>query len=244
MTVLSRRALLALLGAGATGAAVTLAPVGAAVAADTPRRSELTELERRDRTRLLTVVTKSRPLDPIDYEPDDLVRWRDPAYELRAEVADQLERLFAAADDDSLGLRVISAYRSYRTQAGTYEFWVRTHGQAAADVTSARPGHSEHQTGLAVDLDGTSGGCYLQPCFGQTPTGRWVARNAHTFGFVLSYPRDLKHRTGYAYEPWHIRYVGPQVAWQMNQFGVPLLSDYLQPHVTSAGLGATLGEPR
>jgi D-alanyl-D-alanine carboxypeptidase len=225
VVTLTRRTLLGLGGLAATG--LLGAPVSAAPA---PARhaGAPTDLELHDPENLLAVVTKQRPLDPVDYAPDDLVPWRDPHYELRSEVAEQLARLVDAAADEGHGLRVVSGYRSYETQAGTYEYWVAHYGREAADATSARPGHSEHQTGLAVDLDNDRGSCYLEPCFGDTVEGRWVARHAHAFGFILSYPAAEQERTGYAYEPWHIRYVGPTVARQMRQRGQPLLQDYLR----------------
>lgn len=206
----------------------TVTPHGQGVwAADRPEREPLTALEREDRDHLLVVVTKTQPLTPKAYAPPDLVPWRDPAYEMRAEVAEHLEVLFEAAETEQLGLRVISGYRSYETQRGTYASWVGLHGLASAEATSARAGHSEHQTGLAVDLDSTRGKCYLDDCFGETAEGRWVAQNAYRFGFVLSYPKGYRDRTGYAYEPWHIRYVGPRTAGVMHDRGLVLLDEYL-----------------
>ncbi len=200
-----------------------------------------TALERDEPERLLAVVDRRTPLDPVDYAPRDLVRWQRTDYQLRAEVADQLSAMLRDGGDLGRTLRVISAYRSYQTQGGTYEYWVGHYGRARADATSARPGHSEHQTGLAVDLDGP-GGCYLEPCFGDTDAGQWVAQEAHRFGFVMSYPRGLRARSGYSYEPWHFRYVGPQVATAMRELGVPLLSDYLRPYHQMLEVGAALGE--
>lgn len=200
-----------------------------------------TDLERHDAERLRAVITKDRPISPIDYEPDDLEPVPGTTFEVRAEVLDQLVLLFEAAEDDGLGLRVISGYRSHDTQAGTYDYWVQHYGRASADATSARPGHSEHQTGLAVDVDSTTGTCYLDPCFGRTAEGRWVAGNAHEFGFILSYPEDLRERTGYAYEPWHLRYVGPLVASDMHQRGIVLLPDYLGAPASSVRIGELLG---
>lgn len=233
MSRVTRRGLLA---AGALG---LTAPLGlpAARAQSTPDRSAdpipptgrdgLTALEREDPEHLLALVTKKRALEPEDYAPTDLVPWRDPHYQLRAEVADQLGRLVDEAAAQDVGLRVVSGYRSYATQAEVFDYWVRTAGRDAAEATSARPGHSEHQTGLAVDLDGTSGGCYLRACFADTPAGRWVAAHGYRHGFVLSYPQGRQERTGYAFEPWHLRYVGPRAAGEMHSLGDALLQDYL-----------------
>lgn len=200
-----------------------------------------TDLERQEPEALLVQVNKQVPLDPVDYEPPDLRRWRDSDYTVRSEVNEQLESLFAAAEDSGQGLRVISGYRSYDTQAQTYDYWASHYGQAAADASSARAGHSEHQTGLAVDVGSTTGECYLDPCFGQTSEGRWVAAHAHEFGFVLSYPKGARAQTGYTYEPWHLRYVGPRVATDMHQRGFRLLGAYLGASASSVRIGEVLG---
>lgn len=228
--------------AAALGAAAGAGlPWGATATAPPAGSSPLTGLERTEPGRLLAVVSKSQPVRPLDYVPPDLVPWRDSPYELRSEVAEHLAQLVEAAAGKGLELRVISGYRSYDTQAGTYEYWVRHYGRRAADASSARPGHSEHQTGLAVDLDGSSGDCYLEQCFGDSPEGRWVAAHGHRFGFILSYPPGTRHRTGFTYEPWHLRYVGPRAAGRMRRWSIALLSDYLSAPHTSAGLGGWLG---
>lgn len=209
--------------------------------ASTRAGEDHTALERDDAANLLAVVTKEIPIQPIDYAPDDLVNWPGTDFQMRAEVHDQLQRLFAAAEADGLGYRVVSAYRSYETQAGTYDYWVRNYGRASADATSARAGHSEHQTGLAVDVDNLTGECYLEQCFGQTDEGRWLAEHGHEFGFIVSYPEGTRSITGYAYEPWHVRYVGPLVADDMHRRGYQLLSTYLAPPASSARIGELLG---
>jgi len=222
----------------ASAVLATLLAVSGSAAAGADDR---TDLEREDPASLLVVVGKHRPISPLDYEPDDLTAWPGTDFWVREEVGEQLELLVAAAERDGHGLRVISGYRSYDTQAGTYDYWVRHYGRAAADASSARPGHSEHQTGLAVDLDSTTGECYLEPCFGDTDEGRWVAAHAHEFGFVLSYPEGSRALTGYTYEPWHVRYVGPQVAGDMHRRGIALLSTYLGVPASSARIGELLG---
>lgn len=222
--------------AAACVAALLTAPTGGAALAD-----HRTDLERTDLQRLTVLVTKEQPLRPADYEPPDLVDWREEPYQVRAEVSTQLGRLFDAAERDGAPLRVVSGYRSFQTQAEVFDYWQRRHGKEVAERRSARPGHSEHQTGLAVDVDGTSGGCYLRECFGETEAGRWVARNAHRFGFVLSYPPATMDRTGYSYEPWHLRYVGPRLARAMHERDVALLEDALQGPHGSALWGALVG---
>lgn len=200
-----------------------------------------TPLEQDDAAHLLAVVTKDIPIQPIDYASDDLVDWPGTDFQLRAEVHDQLQRLFTAAEAEGLGYRVVSAYRSHDTQAATYDYWVRHYGRASADATSARAGHSEHQTGLAVDVDNLTGECYLDQCFGQTDEGRWLAEHGHEFGFIISYPKGTRSITGYAYEPWHVRYVGPLVAGDMHRRGYQLLSTYLAPPASSVRIGELLG---
>lgn len=212
-----------------------------AAGAESSAHEEPTQLERDDATHLLAVVTKQRPIEPLDYAPQDLVTWPGTDFRLRAEVAEQLEAMLATAEQDDLGFRVVSGYRSFDTQAGTFDYWARQSGSAAAEAVSARPGHSEHQTGLAVDLDNTTGECYLEQCFGQTDEGRWVQEHAHEFGFVISYPEGAEQVTGYAYEPWHVRYVGPQVAGDMHRRGYDVLSTYLAPPAVSARIGELLG---
>ncbi|WKK72083.1 M15 family metallopeptidase [Rathayibacter oskolensis] len=126
------------------------------------------------------VVNKLRTLSPVDYVPADLV-YPDVSYvnrqPMRQATADALVPLFAAASSEAgLSLAVQSAYRSYDTQVSVYAGWVSTRGQAGADATSARPGHSEHQTGWAVDVVGASGTCALEICWGDTPEGSGSAR--------------------------------------------------------------------
>ncbi len=205
--------------------------------ADPSDENTHTALERHEPEQLLTLVAKDVPLEPRNYAPDDLVDWRDGSYELREEVAAQLEELFAAADEAGHALRVISGYRSYQTQVATYDEWVRARGQAVAERISARPGHSEHQTGLAVDVDSTSGACYLNACFGDTPEGQWVAEHAHEHGFIVRYPDGASDVTGYAYEPWHLRYVGPQVAGLMHEREIATLEEYVEAAKRMSGAG-------
>ena len=106
----------------------------------------------------------------------------------------------------------VSGYRSYSQQASLYDSYVRQYGQATADTLAARPGFSEHQTGLAMDIGNASGVCALQACFATTPAGKWAAANAATYGFIIRYPAGAEAVTGYTYEPWHLRYVGRDLA--------------------------------
>lgn len=168
------------------------------------------------------VVNKRLPLDPA-YEPD-LVTVR--GYLVRRDAAPDLAALLAAAEADGVHLTLRSAYRGYAKQATVYDGWVAQLGAAGADEVSARPGHSEHQTGLAVDVGGSSDpGCDFEQCFAGTPEGRWVARHAADHGFVVRYTEPTTAVTGYAPEPWHLRWVGTGLAAHLRATGVATLEE-------------------
>ena len=119
------------------------------------------------------------------------------------------------ADLLSLGLNIWiqSGYRSYELQNELYNNYVDRDGKEAADTYSARPGHSEHQTGLAFDLNSISDD------FQYTDEGKWVNQNAWKYGFILRYPKGKENITGYKYEPWHLRYVGETLAKELYNNG-------------------------
>lgn len=178
---------------------------------------------------ITVVVNKQRPLNPIDWQPGDLVL---PAgipntngQPMRAEAAAALEQMHAAASAEGFPFIITSAYRGYGLQASLFESYSARDGVAAAETYSARPGHSEHQTGLAADLDDGSG-CAFMDCFGQTPTGLWLRENAHRFGFILRYDQGQQPVVGYIYEPWHFRYVGTGIAGDMRARGIVNLEEY------------------
>lgn len=116
----------------------------------------------------------------------------------------------------------ISGYRSYGYQVKLYRDYVATDGIAAADQYSARPGFSEHQTGLAFDIGTTD----LEASYGKTAAGRWLAQNCATYGFIIRFPQGKEGLTGYTYEPWHVRYVGVAAAQQIKAQGLSL-EEYL-----------------
>lgn len=168
-----------------------------------------------DPNSLWVIVNKVSTL-PSGYAPTDLLKTVGGG-QMRTEASEAVNKLLQAASTNGTPLNVLSAYRSYATQVTTYNGFVAQDGQAAADTYSARPGHSEHQTGWAVDLG--NGTCDLEICFGETPAGKWLAAHAHQYGFVIRYLPGKEAITGYQYEPWHIRYVGIDLATELHTTG-------------------------
>jgi D-alanyl-D-alanine carboxypeptidase len=183
-----------------------------------------------DPTSIWVVANKLRPLSPPTYVPGDLVATQVAHLHpptLRKEAADALVAMFAAAKAEGAGgMQFQSAYRSYAVQVKVYNGYVGKLGKAGADARSARPGFSEHQTGLAADISSLPVVCALAACFGQTPQGVWLAANAYRFGFLLRYPADKTPITGYIYEPWHFRYIGVSLATEMRDTGVSTLEEF------------------
>lgn len=170
------------------------------------------------------VVNKALPLVPADWAPTDLVVVE--GYQVRPAVAEPLAQLLAAAAADGVALPVHSAYRSAAYQEGVHADWAARVGQARADEVSARPGHSEHQTGLAVDLgSSTRPECDFQDCFAETDEGRWLAARAGEFGFLVRYTAENQAVTGYAPEGWHLRWVGTDLVTEMERRGTTTLEE-------------------
>jgi D-alanyl-D-alanine carboxypeptidase len=168
---------------------------------------------------LAVVVNKQRSL-PSDYIPNDLVAPNVPftfkamieKRMLRSAAAAALEQLFAQADKEDIHLYGVSGYRSYVTQKSVFAGNVKNQGEAEAAKVSAIPGQSEHQTGLAIDVTNNKPEDQIVESFGSSKEGEWLAAHAADFGFIIRYPKAMESITGYAYEPWHIRYVGPVIA--------------------------------
>ena len=167
-----------------------------------------------------SVINKKRNL-PSDYVPEDLVPLDDipkslqnpEVNQLRKTAYDALKEMFLKArEEKSYELYARSGYRSYKTQIDLYNSYVSNHGQAAADKFSAKPGQSEHQSGLSMDITCASMNFQLDDTFFDKEEGKWVAENAHRFGFIIRYPKGKEDVTGYQYEPWHLRYVGKVLA--------------------------------
>jgi len=196
-----------------------------------------------DPTSPWVIVNKLRPLaDGAAYEPPDLVDLPSDmpnpnGYQMRADAAASLEEMFhTALAETGVQLVAQSGYRSYSVQVRAYDYYVNSLGVAGADLTSARPGYSEHQTGMAMDILDTVSGCSTDGrCFADTTAGQWLAANAWRFGWVLRYPDGATPITGYEFEPWHYRWVGVPLATEMHTtsvgtleefFGLPAAPDY------------------
>lgn len=179
------------------------------------------------------VVNKKRPL-PAGYVPSDLAV---PDVKLRLNAsAEQMQfsksatpallEMFNAAADEGITLVFGSGYRSETLQRQFYSQYVAQDGQAAADRYSARQGTSEHQTGLTFDATAANGVCHLEKCFEDTPEGKWLAANAYKYGFIIRYAAGKEAITGYDYEPWHMRYVGKELAAEMHRTGILTLEEF------------------
>jgi D-alanyl-D-alanine carboxypeptidase len=154
---------------------------------------------------------------PPGYAPGDLTPVSEAGFGgdflLRAIVIDDLRALRDAALAAGVHLAIQSAYRSEAYQRSVHAVWVERLGAERAALVSARAGHSEHQLGTAIDLRSADGPpAWELADWAETPEGSWVAQNAHTFGFVISYPRDGREASCYDYEPWHLRWVGRETA--------------------------------
>lgn len=137
------------------------------------------------------------------------------------------DAMLADAKKQGIYLQAISTYRSYSYQASLYANYIEKYGQKEADRFAAKPGFSEHQTGLAFDFGGKNNNAnWLEGTFGKTKEGKWLAANAHKYGFILRYPKGKESITGYMYEPWHFRYIGGDIAAKVKASGLTL-EEYL-----------------
>jgi D-alanyl-D-alanine carboxypeptidase len=182
----------------------------------------------------LQLVNKTNPLDK-EFKPDDLtaikyyVEDRSPDGRfMRAKAAKQFHLMIEAAERKDLVIRMTTAYRSYGFQDILWNQYVNGGGEDAANTYSAKPGESEHQTGLAVDVTSKSVDNKLTEKFGETKEGKWLAENAHLYGFILRYPKGSEEITGYQYEPWHFRFVGKRAAAEIFRRGITLEEFYTE----------------
>jgi D-alanyl-D-alanine carboxypeptidase len=170
------------------------------------------------------VVNKKRAL-PKGYAPSDLVVPKVPLrlersaeqMHVRRDTAAALTDLFGGAKKAGYNLYLASGFRSAAYQKQLYDSYVAKDGRDGADKYSARPGTSEHQTGMAVDVGRPDQKCELEICFGETPEGAWVLAHAHEYGFIVRYEEGKESITTYQYEPWHLRYVGRDLAAELHR---------------------------
>lgn len=182
----------------------------------------------------ITVLVNKEIGLPKDYIPSDLtvpnVLFNYPQIDekkhLRKEAALALEELFTEAANQGHILYAISGYRSYQRQYEIFTHNVKYQGLEHTTKYSAIPGYSEHQTGLSMDVS-TKGMRYrLEASFANTKEGIWLAENSYKFGFTIRYPKDKSHITGYSYEPWHLRYVGKELALELYEGNITLEEYY------------------
>ena len=184
---------------------------------------------------LWVVVNKQRQISLLKYQPESLAfpafpkpKVQNPfGLQMREEAAIATVELAKAMAEAGKGTLILnSGFRTYKNQQGLYNRTRDTRGLAVAEKLSARPGHSEHQLGLAADFSVRGQGCVIMVCFGRTKAGIWLAENAHEFGFVVRYPKGYKPVTGFQDEPWHFRYVGVELATEMKTKEIKTLEEF------------------
>ena len=180
----------------------------------------------------LMLVNKTHPVDE-NYKPEGLkdIKYfasdRDPSTRyMVGDAADKFHELVEAAAEDGYTIVMTTAYRSYGFQTILWNNYVAKHGEEKANTFSARPGQSEHQTGLCTDVSSPSVNYQLTTKYGETPEGMWLAEHAHEYGFIIRYLKGKEDISGYQYEPWHIRYVGVEAASYIYQEQITL-EEYL-----------------
>lgn len=179
---------------------------------------------------ITVVVNKQRPLRPLDYYPEGMVQPEIPNLQgqpLRPEAsAAATEMYHAVKAATGAGFAICSGFRSYDLQAQLYRGYAAESGQQEADQFSARPGHSEHQTGLAMDIVAEGSGCRFDDHLYVTATGQWMNENAWRYGFILRYDYGLQPIVGYMTEEWHWRFIGKELAAEMHHSGVKTLEEF------------------
>ncbi|MFB5660450.1 D-alanyl-D-alanine carboxypeptidase family protein [Alteribacillus sp. HJP-4] len=198
---------------------------------EAPEINDAGELKKPDDT--LALVNREFRL-PGDYEPEDLMipdiaysfDGDHPKKQVREPVGKALEELFAASKKEGLKLFAVSGYRSYERQEAIFNANSAAVGVEKANNYSAKPGESEHQSGLAMDVSSPAADFGLTNAFGNTPEGEWLKKHAHDYGFIIRYPEDKTDITGYQYEPWHLRYVGKDVAAELHKEDLTLEEYY------------------
>ena len=183
----------------------------------------------------MAVLDRSYAL-PASFVPDDLVPAAEAGFEgasgtklVSAIIVEDLAALRAASEQAGLSIAIDSAYRSYAAQAATFDAWVAQLGAEAALARAARPGHSEHQLGTAIDVSSPGWSGRFGDWARETAEGAWMAEHAWEYGFVMSYPAGAQAETCFGYEPWHYRWIGRTAAAE-HRADATALRTYLAEH--------------
>ena len=187
--------------------------------AEKTKEHKIKEVIKEESNDIAKLVNKEFSLDE-GYKPEDLVvpnvrlycSEREERSHLRYVAAKALEEMFRAAESEGIELYLVSAFRSSNYQEGLYNNSLMRRGEEYTNRYIAKPNHSEHQTGLVADISTKSMNYELEPHFRDTEEGKWLANNAHKYGFILRYKEGREAETGYSFEPWHFRYVGKELS--------------------------------
>lgn len=192
---------------------------------------ERLDLRKKDDGDVLVLVNKLHAVSK-KYMPTDMVAidgkyTTNQGLEMKADAYKAFKKMRKAAKADGVSFKICSAYRSYETQKWLYQNYLSTMGKELRDIRSAAPGRSEHHTGYAIDITAKSMGWTLSQEFANTSEGKWIKKNCAEYGFIIRYPKGKTDITGYDYEPWHLRYVGVDVAKEITEKDVTL-EEYLR----------------
>lgn len=189
------------------------------------------DLLKKDNGDVLVLVNKLHAVSKY-YEPTDMVAINgsyttNQGLEMKEDAYKAFKKMRKAARADGIYFKICSAYRTYETQKWLYKNYLNTMGRELRDIRSAAPGRSEHHTGYAIDLVTKSTGWTLTQDFAKTDEGKWIKKNCAKYGYIIRYPKGKTDITGYDYEPWHLRYVGVDVAKEITKQGITL-EEYLK----------------
>lgn len=178
----------------------------------------------------LILVNKQYAITP-DFYPVDMVAVdgslsTNQGLYFKRDAYDAYITMLDAANKEGIDFLICSTYRSYDTQYSIYHYHIDNYGLDYTNTVSAYPGRSEHHTGWAVDITSAAMGYDLLESFIDLPEGKWINEHCHEYGFIIRYPKDKTHITGYSYEPWHLRYVGVDAATEIMTKGLTL-EEYL-----------------